>query len=398
MSVLSYAEPQKAGMDPERLSLLKVRLDEWCDGSYLRSGVLLAARHGKVVFHEAVGPLTHEDGASPIQRDSIFSVASVAKPITATATMILVEEGKLGLNRPITEYLPEVNGKGVEDVQVQHLLTHTSGFLDADHFVRLQEVRNAKREVGSEPQQGLHPYIRAYLERCRDLPSAWLPGSRMEYCNHNFILLSEIVRRVSGQPYDRFCRDRIFRPLGMKDTTCMRDNIKRPRIAVRGPGAVAGSLDGDSFSGMEGDFLQEAPWGFTSVGTTALDLATFGQSYLNGGTCGGVRILSPASVHEMTRNQIPGIEAHLGTMSIEASWGLGWMIQSSHRWLWANASLNPASSYYHLGSGGIGLWIDPASQTIAIFLGICMDVVNNGEDLRSPRDLFLNMVMASVLD
>jgi CubicO group peptidase (beta-lactamase class C family) len=210
--------------------------------------------------------------------------------------------------------------------------------------------------------------------------------------------LSEIIRRVSGQTLDRFCKDRIFGPLGMKDTTCLRDNTKRSRIAVRGPGVPGGSVEGDSFAGLEGDFLQEAPWGFTSVGTTASDLAVFAQAHLNGGTQGGVRILSPASVREMTRNQIPGIEAHLGAMSIDASWGLGWMIQSTHRWRRANASLNPTNSFYHLGAGGIGLWIDPESQTLAVFLGICQDLINNDEELRTPRDLFLNMIMASILD
>ncbi len=144
MTTLTYGTPEKAGMNSDRLNLLADRAPEWCDGHRARSVVMLAARRGTIVFHEAYGPLTDEPGSSPLQKDSIFNLSSSTKPATATAAMTLVEDGLLGLNRPIKEYLPEICGEGVDDIEVQHLFTHTSGYsmeeVAANFPARLGEV------------------------------------------------------------------------------------------------------------------------------------------------------------------------------------------------------------------------------------------------------------------
>ena len=127
MTILTNGSPEEAGFDPKRIELLRQRVPEWVDGKRMRSGVLLAARRGTIVFHEAYGPLTDQADSPAMVKDTIFSVASITKTVTATAAMILVERGQLGLNRPIKEYLPEVCGEGTEDIEVQHLFTHTSG-------------------------------------------------------------------------------------------------------------------------------------------------------------------------------------------------------------------------------------------------------------------------------
>ena len=116
---------------------------------------MLAARRGKIVFHEAYGPLTADVGSPPLQKDSIFSTGSLGKTTTSTAIMLLVEDGLLGLNRPIKEYLPEICGTGTDDIEVQHLLTHTSGFSDADAGERVAQRISSMFHLEGDPTAGL---------------------------------------------------------------------------------------------------------------------------------------------------------------------------------------------------------------------------------------------------
>ncbi len=198
MTILTNGTPKQAGMDPDRIALLHERAPEWCGGSRMRSGVLLAARRGKIVFHEAYGPLTHEQNSPPLQKDSLFSVASCTKPLTATAAMILVEEGLLGLNRPLQEYLPNLCGEGIENVEVQHLFTHTSGFTDTDVEERISALRGTLLKSNFQGSSGQHQYNAISMECLKDLPSRWPPGSQMDYCGENYNILGEIVRVVSS--------------------------------------------------------------------------------------------------------------------------------------------------------------------------------------------------------
>lgn len=281
---LEYGTPEEAGMDPARIAMLRERIPTWEDSMRMRCGVLLASRHGKIVCHEAFGSLTWEDNSPIAGRDAIFRVASITKPVTAPLIMILVEDGLLGLNRPIKEYLPEVCGKGADDVEVQHLLTHTSGFGDEADTLFETASRDARADVN------------LYLASSWAVSLESDPGSRMEYAGHNYELLGEIVRRVSGMSLDDFACARLFSPLGMRDTTYERDTSKSQRIARRR-------------KDLE---LPEGPWGSDGLYTTALDLAAFGQMFVDDGMGSSGRILSPASVREMTRNQIPGIGTEIG--------------------------------------------------------------------------------------
>lgn len=385
-------------MDRGRIAALRDRAQQWCDGYGMRSGVLLAARRGRIIFHEAYGPQTAEQASTSLQTNSIFSVASISKPITATAVLMLVEDGLLGLNRPLKEYLPEVCGPGTDDIEVQHLLTHTSGYAGEAATERISSAMAQHGDLTGDPEAALHKFTAAYLTTYWDLASHWSPGSQMTYSDHNYALLAEIVRRVSGKPLHTYSRERIFEPLGMTDTTGIRDDSKNDRQVRRGDDVLHGSVAGDPMAGLEGNWLQTAPWGFTGVSSTALDLAIFGQMFLNGGRYGDHRLLSRSSVHEMTRNQIPGISADMNGMSIEASWGLGWMVQANNRWTWANATLNPVGTFYHLGAGGLGLWIDPINEIVAVYLSVCLDIDLEAGFMRSPRDLFLNMVVAAIAE
>src|SRR5262249_30624337 len=142
--------------------------------------------------------------------------ASITKPITATAVMILVEDGLLGLNHPVSCYLPEFKGEGKNAVMVHHLLTHTSGLHNEDVTAYVKKHQGSVEIPPTEKTQ--HPAINEYLFLRYDAPLWKAPGLEMSYCSYGYVLLGEIVRRVSGTPLDNFARERIFAPLGMTDT------------------------------------------------------------------------------------------------------------------------------------------------------------------------------------
>src|SRR5207245_1366117 len=149
-------------------------------------------------------------------RDTIYPLSSLTKPIIATAAMLLVEDGLLGLQRPVSEYLPELSGEGKQAVMVHHLLTHTSGLRDQD--VNAHAAKKKDVLAIHHPEATQHSWINEYLFLRYDAPLGKPPGVEMFYCNYGYMLLGEIVRRVSGQALADFARARIFEPLGMQDT------------------------------------------------------------------------------------------------------------------------------------------------------------------------------------
>ena len=390
---LTESEPQDAGMDRDQIALIRERLPQWMDGTQERGGVFLAARKGRIVLHEAIGPQTDKVDSPPMTTDSVFQVSSISKPITAIGIMLLVEDGLLGLNRPIKEYFPEICGENTDDVEVQHLLTHTGGFREqtvwTHYFKHL-----SKRE--SKPAANVHPYTSEYLEVTRDVQSDFPPGSMMEYCSHNYALLAALIGRVSGQPLLSFFKERIFDPLGMEGACYARDPSNIAHHVIRGENVPAGSMPGDKILGVEGTEREQFPYGYMGVNARALDLAILGQTMLNKGTYGDFRLLSPASVHEMTRDQLPGIPSAInGMQSAEASWGLGWAIQGNKRWPGFSSTLVPKGSFWHTGNGGSQLWVDPVNEIVGVYLSVTL--ILDDSAIHWHGDMFQNMVTAAAV-
>jgi serine-type D-Ala-D-Ala carboxypeptidase len=261
---------------------------------------------------------------------SIFPVSSITKPITATAAMILVEDGLLGLNRPVRDYLPEICGKGSEEIMVHHLLTHTSGYSDEEIF----PLADQKFKEGFDPgpcEETQHPAVHRLLAGCYAAPLSKPPGTEMEYCNVNYELVGEIIRRLTGRSLADFAQERIFGPLGMKDSYYVVPDAARLRVVKRPPEAPFVQPLMSWFHGINSREREETPWAFGGVYSSAKDLAIFGQMFLNGGTYGQARILSRPAVAAMTRNQIPGIASRILTLHREASYGYGWIVESSEK-------------------------------------------------------------------
>ncbi len=222
-----------------------------------------------------------------------------------------------------------------------------------------------------EPTQ--NPIAQMHLDIGYEAPLWKSPGEEMSYCNHNYLLLGEIVRRISGQSLEAFSQERIFGPLGMQDSWYSVPEAVRSRI-VRFPEDAA-------FTRFIAPLLpnsrgrDEIPWAPGGVFSTARDLAVFGQTFLNRGRYGDARILGPRTVAAMTRNHIPGIAARRGTeLHNEASWGLGWTVQSNERWMYDASPFLPVGTYKHGGLGIVHLTIDPFDELVMVYFEVTMEL------------------------
>jgi CubicO group peptidase (beta-lactamase class C family) len=396
--------PAEAGLSAARIKHIADLAANWTAQGLTPALVVLVARRGIVVLHEAFGRLASEPQAPPVQLDTLFPLSSITKPITATAAMILVEDGLLGLNRPVCEYIPEFTGEGKQAILVHHLLTHTSGLRDVDIDTYIaQQQGTAAIPPAPETQ---HTRIHEWLYLGYSAPLWKPPGTEMSYSNYGYELLGEIVRRVSGQSLPSFAQARIFTPLGMRDTYySVPDSVKgrivrRPATAPwagpEGPGlAEAPLVTKLRMVGLDSQEWQETPFAAYGAFSTALDIATFGQMFLNRGHYGETRILSAASVAEMTRNQIPGISTHEGNEFFpEASWGLGWDVLGDKKPLY-DGSLCSLHTFMHGGGGGVRLWVDPIYEIIGVYFSVILENTAAGVALWQA-DLFMNAVTAAV--
>ena len=370
---------------------IRKRAAGWVEEGIHTALVLLAARKGVIFLHEAYGKLTPDENSPPLPLDAIFPLASITKTITATAAMVLVEEGLLGLNRPVQEYIPEFEGEGKEKVQVHHLMTHTSGIPDDDVvFSIIEEKDEAGVEV--EPyEETADATIHRYLHYGLDVPLAIEAGREMIYSGFGIHVLGEIIRRLSGQSLNDFAAEKIFTPLGMRDTAYSVPDTLKPRVVIRPEDSLYPDYNTAEY--------QERPSPSGGTYSTAMDMAIFGQMFLNNGRYSEQRILSPVTVGAMTRNQIPGIEARFFDDRFpEAGWGLGWSINLEYKGQVYGEPLISSAAFLHSGAGGVHLWIDPVHEIVGAYFSVVMENREGGQP-NEPiwnADLYMNMISASI--
>jgi CubicO group peptidase (beta-lactamase class C family) len=374
----------EAGVSSSRVQDIIEQARGWVDDGRIAALVILAAHRGRIFLHEAFGPQTPDPGSPPIAKDTIFPLASISKVITATAVIVLAEEGRIDLNGSVAEYLPEFTGEGKSAVQVRHLLTHTSGLRDED----LEAYAEKTKEATTPPDDGMPPFLYENLAPRWDAPLWKPPGEEMAYSGDNYRLLGEIARRVSGMSLAAFARTRIFDPLGMMDSHFGLPDALRPRVVRRGPDACDPDLDTPRF--------QQMSWGSAGAFSTTPDMAIFGQMFLNRGAYGQQRILSAASVAAMTHDQLPGIQARIGNEFFpEASWGLGWSIHGQKTG-WCGGLYSP-QAYEHWGSGGVYMWVDPIYEVVGVYFGV-VPVPETDPRYTELNDLFTDAVTAAIID
>ncbi|MGA3164572.1 MAG: exo-beta-N-acetylmuramidase NamZ domain-containing protein [Terriglobia bacterium] len=303
--------------------------------------VVLIGHQGKVVYRRAFGERSLVPERRPMTLNTIFDMASLTKVIaTTTAVMQLVEQGKILLSAPVADYWPEFKENGKELITVRELMTHYSGL---------------RPDLDLKPDwSGYDTALEAIVAEKPILP----PGTRFIYSDINFETLGELVRRVSGEPLDVYCREHIFKPLGMKDTSFKPPASLRERIA---PTQFQHGESGPMLWGEVHDptaYNMGGVAGHAGLFSTADDLAIFAEMLLAGGTYNGVSILSPLTVEKMTTPQTPPNKMVLR--------GLGWDIESpfaSNR-----GELYDVGSFGHTGFTGTSLWIDPVTKTYVIIL------------------------------
>ncbi len=327
--------------------------------------VLLIGHDGQVVYRKAYGERSLIPAREPMTVDTIFDAASLTKVIATTSSVMkLFEQGKIRLDDPVTKYLPEFQG-GHSDITIRNLMTHFSGLRpDLD-----------LKPAWSGYETGIH---RALIDK-----PAGPPGVRFVYSDINFILLGEIVHRLSGQMLSDFARENIFEPLGMQDSMFLPPAALRPRIAPTEIDPVTGQpLRGavhDDTSRYMGGVA-----GHAGLFTTADDLAKFAQMMLDRGRANGIRLFSPLTVEKFTSPESPADQPILR--------GLGWDIDSPYS---SNrGELFPIGSYGHTGFTGTSMWMDPVSRTYVILL---TNVVHphRGKSLSSLRSRVATIAAAS---
>ncbi len=351
---LRSGTPAQAGFSAARIKRLADLCQGWVADGSTPALMVMVARRGVIFLHEAWGRLGPEPDSPPVLRDAIFGTASVSKIVTATAVMMLVEQGRLGIHQPVQKYLPELIGPGCEKIQVRHLLTHTSGLPKNSPAPLLEIGRN-----GLEQE----------------------PGQKMVYSNPAFDLLGMLVERVSGLPFYEFTRLNIFEPLGMRDTTFIQMGSQPERCVQRRPGS-----NYDWPTEMIGTV---SPSG--TLWSTSMDMGIFLQTYLNGGSYGGYHLLSPATIAAMTRNQIPGIprEMQMGMQSPPC--GFGWFMLGETRFPSTPCLWSP-HSYGHAGASGAFIWADPVYDISGVFFFTKTNPEIN------HLDLFVDALMGALLE
>ena len=313
----------------------------------LPGAVVLVGRGDAIVYHQAFGRRAVAPSPEAMTDDTIFDLASLTKVVaTTTSVMKLVEEGRIRLNDPVSQFVPGFAKYGKNGITIRHLLTHTSGL-----------------RPDLELEVEFHGADEAIRRAIEEVPTA-APGERFVYSDINFFLLGDIVGRVSGERLDRYARARIFEPLGMRETTFLPPESWRPRIApTEACEGLAWPCAGATFlRGVVHDPTarrMDGVAGHAGLFSTAADLSRFCRMLLGGGRLGAARILAPATVARMTSPSTPA--------DVRAVRGLGWDIDSSYS---SNrGDLFPVgSSYGHTGFTGTSLWLDPATKSYVVFL------------------------------
>jgi len=335
LAQLRPGDPASAGISRAALDRVNLLLEAEVRQQHLGAASILIARRGTIVLHKGFG--------HSIEPDSVYLVASITKPVTATALMMLVERGKVSLGDPVSAYLPEFTGGERSKVRVLDLLAHTSGL--PDMLPENTELRRA------------HAPLSEFVKRACATSLLYSPGTEFRYQSMGILLAAEIVERISGIALRDFERKEIFAPLGMEHTALGLGGMRIADTVQIQESADSDPKDTASW-GANSPYWRNMghPWG--GMHTTTKDLAILLQAFLNGGSYSAKRFLSPASVKAMTSDQ---------NKRLDAPWGLGWALARSRAWNEFGDLVSPRA-FGHAGASGTVAWADPETQLICVIL------------------------------
>ena len=373
---LPQASPEEVGLSPERLGRVDAAMQKAVDSGELPGAVVFIARDGQLAYAKSFGWQDREKKI-PMSNDSIFRLYSMTKPVVSVAAMILVEEGKLGLQEPVSKYIPEfksmkvgtesrdADGKAVltladakRQITVQDLLRHTSGLTYG-----VLGAPNAIKKMYLDAQIFSQKWVLAdFVKALARLPLEFQPGTTWEY-GHSTDVLGRVVEVASGQSLDVFLAGRIFEPLKMVDTAFQVPPEKLDRLAQAMP---------DVYTGKTPELIDfSKPQTFFAGGhglvSTAADYLRFAQMLANGGELEGTRILGPRTVEYMTSNHVnPQIDkgpAYLPGPGY--GFGLGFATRIDR-----GQSEWPGSpgDFFWSGYAGTYFWVDPEEELVPVLM------------------------------
>ncbi|MEZ5354418.1 MAG: serine hydrolase domain-containing protein [Bryobacteraceae bacterium] len=371
---LPKSEPSGVGLSPDRLERINALMKRYIDQGEIAGAVTLVARRGRIAHFETHG-VSDLASRTPMKHDHIFRLASMTKPVTSLAVMMLLEEGRFLLDDPISKFLPEYRDVKVavhnapneraaggfrtvpaeRDITIRHLLTHTAGLASGTGGPTIPMYANLR--AVSKPENTMAEYS-AELAR---IPLSFQPGTAWEYGPATNIA-GRLVEVVSGQTLDEFFRTRIFKQLGMNDTYFYLPDAKLNRLATAyhkqngrlekieslGPAA----RNGRYFAGAGG------------LAGTAEDYLRFCQMLLNGGHLDGARLAGRKTIEAMTANHIGGIPLWQDTYR-GYGFGLGFRVRLD---VGQSATLGSVGEYGWGGAYGTYFFIDPKEQLIGIVM------------------------------
>jgi CubicO group peptidase (beta-lactamase class C family) len=403
---LPSAKPEEVGMSTDRLRRINQMIQHRMEAGDLTGAVTIVARKGKVVHLEAQG-LMDLDSKKPVTKDTMFRVASMTKPVTGLAIMMMIEEGKVRLTDPVSRFIPEFKGmkvavalppsqgRGVvletgggttavppvpqfyivpaeREITVRDLLTHVSGLASGP-------MSNSEaRKLNRRPEENLGSYI----PRLGTTPLEFQPGSRWAYsAQAGFDTLGRIVEIVSGMPLDQFFRQRIFDPLGMKDIAFWPAEEQWPRVASVYQRTAKGLVKSQNPNTMSSQVYFMGSGGLIS---TAADYLPMGVMLANGGQLNGKRLLSPKTVEMMRAVHVPDT---LPGRAPGEGYGLSVRVVSDHA---KRGTLLSTGSFGWSGAYGTHFFVDPVEQVVAVLM-----VQTANQEVN--RD-FEDMVMQAVVE
>lgn len=342
--ILKLGKPEQVGMSGSRLETVNHILTEETKNRRVTAASVLVARRGTIVLRGGWGTLAPDAPNPKAGPETVYILASITKPVTVTALMLLVERGRVSLTDPVQKYLPEFQGPNREKVRVRDLLTHTSGLPD-------MLPDNVKLREANAP-------LADFVKGAMTTPLLFEPRTSFSYSSMGTLLAATIVERVAQMPLAQFEQQELFEPLNMKHSSL--GLAERPLMDTA-------RVQGDSFAETEKDlerygansrYLRKLghPWG--GMHSNVDDLGIFLQMFLNGGVYDGKRILGKATVEAMIMDQNKGLDH---------PWGLGWGVHRSSVWN-AFGDLSSDRTYGHSGASGTVAWADPQRELLCVIL------------------------------
>ena len=351
-----------------QLDRLEKKLLEWTEKEKFQACVVKATRYGVPIFEGCYGESANDSG---VKMDTIFPVASNTKPIIATLLMILQEEGQLDLGENMYRFIPEFHGGGRENICPWHFLTHTSGIVDAELYKSVDEyirdelnIENLKDDATEEDRLDYNEKIKKALELPEDYDwhKTWraislkvklnhTPRELMSYSSYGYNMLKDVICAVTGESIDSYAQRALFNPLGMVDSHWILPKEKWGRVVGRDERCL-----GYGWANSERCYTSESGGG--GLKTTVADMSRFCEMILGKGRYNNKRILSPASVREMTKNYNSNFENPFD------AWGLGWNYRGTK--VDDLGILRSANAVDHSGWGSHKIVLEPDHDLVVI--------------------------------